>query len=67
MFVRKIGRGGREQGYTIFGAFEDGELIIGVTLLPGGHRYKGEFEDLVPHGQGTLKYANGDSYVGEIR
>lgn len=56
-----------QNGSEFFGIFEDGKIIKGNALFPGGSKYVGDFESEKPHGQGTFIYPDGTKYVGEWR
>jgi len=52
--------------FEIKGKFKQGELIYGQCTLPDGSFYEGEFEKLLPHGKGLMKYNNGNDYRGQF-
>jgi len=52
-------------GHKYNGLFEDGKILKGTALFPGGAKYVGEFKDFKPHGFGNFAWTNGDKYFGE--
>ena len=52
--------------YEINGSFKNGALIKGETVMPDGSKYAGEFRNLMPHGEGTMRYLNNNEYRGEF-
>ena len=51
-------------GHKYNGLFNDGKIIKGISIYPGGAKYVGEFKDFEPHGYGTFVWTNGDKYFG---
>ena len=54
-----------ETGHKYTGLFEDGKILKGISIYPGGAKYVGQFKDSKPHGYGTFFWKNGDKYYGE--
>eukprot|EP00347_Sterkiella_histriomuscorum_P017712 403348285 len=50
--------------FEIKGTFKQNQLLSGSTTLPDGSQYEGEFQELMPHGKGQMKYKNGNDYKG---
>ncbi|KAL7697508.1 MORN repeat/PH domain containing protein [Lotmaria passim] len=49
------------------GLFEHGRKVKGYLRFPGSQRgYDGEWQDDVPHGSGSMTFANGDFYKGDF-
>lgn len=49
------------------GLFEHGRKVKGYLRFPGSQRgYDGEWQDDVPHGAGSMTFANGDFYKGDF-
>ena len=40
---------------------------FGISLLPNGDKYKGEWKDNKAHGHGTWNYGYGNKYVGQFK
>ena len=54
-----------ETGHKYTGLFEDGKILKGISIYPGGAKYVGQFKNSTPHGYGTFIWKNGDKYYGE--
>ena len=54
-----------ETGHKYTGLFEDGNILKGISIYPGGAKYVGQFKGFKPHGYGTFFWKNGDKYYGE--
>ena len=54
-----------ETGQKYTGLFEDGKILKGISIYPGGAKYVGQFKDSKPHGYGTFFWKNGNKYFGE--
>ena len=54
-----------ETGHKYTGLFEDGNILKGISIYPGGAKYVGQFKDSKPHGYGTFFWKNGNKYFGE--
>ena len=54
-----------ETGHKYTGLFEDGKILKGISIYPGGAKYVGQFKDSKPHGYGTFFWKNGNKYFGE--
>ena len=50
--------------YEIGGTFKNNKLVYGQTIMPDGSHYEGEFDNLLPHGKGQMKYKDGNDYRG---
>lgn len=53
-----------ETGHRYSGIFENGKIIRGISIYPGGAKYVGDFKNFKPNGFGTFVWANGDKYYG---
>ncbi len=52
-------------GHKYSGLFQNGKIVKGTSLYPGGAIYFGVFINQKPHGFGTFVWTNGDKYYGE--
>ena len=53
-----------ETGHEYKGMFNNGKIVKGIAIYPGGSKYVGEFINFKPDGYGTFLWANGDRYYG---
>ena len=53
-----------ENGRLFEGKFNHNNLSKGKIVLPDGSVYEGDIKDWKMHGQGNLKFTNGNVYVG---
>lgn len=58
---------GRVKLYVLFGLIILVGLLAFTACTGGGSTYTGEKKDGKPHGQGTLTFAGGEKYVGELK
>ena len=64
-WTKCIGKYQSKSGHKYDGLFQDGEIIKGTSIYPGGGKYVGVFKNFMPHGYGTFVWKNGDQYLGE--
>ena len=60
-----VGTYTNEKDFIYIGKFENGKIIDGTILYPGGSKYSGTFQNDKRHGQGTFIYSDGTKYYGE--
>ncbi len=61
-----IGKIVDKNGNKYEGEYNDGKIIEGTALYPGGSKYYGKFKNEIPHGEGTFIFPDGSKYYGEF-
>lgn len=68
-FLSGHGKLKRATGEAFEGDFANDEMVLetGVYTFTNGDKYKGQWANGKPEGQGELVYANGDKYTGSFK
>ncbi len=56
-----------DQGGKFEGIFGKGGMIKGIYTYINGDKYEGEFNGILPYGEGTWTFKDGSKYIGKFK
>jgi len=56
-----------DNGHEYEGEYQNGKIVKGTAIYPGGSKYVGNFKNEKPHGEGTFVFPDDSTYYGQFK